>query len=352
MSICRIVKQFLLVISVLFLTSACLDVKVSSKVNSDGSVLRTVVVEGDSSAIFESYFPIPRDTTWDITLEIVLNDDGDATENLRLTASKFYDDIKQLNADFAISDPDQIGLNIEFYLTKKFRWFYTVYEYQESYRSNNPFDAIPLPSGVTREDVEGSFSGMYNDDGDSSDSLKTGNDLDFDLDEWFFENVFESYYNEFLASVKTYGGDKIQAETVSKNKDALKAIALSKQHDSDSLDELYRSILGESPVNWVLEQNPEPFALILEQIEFSTELISQTDYSLQVTMPGIIVDSNSSSVTGNTVKWEEFTPYLEFFDETLFVISRKLNWWIIGLSGAIVILLAAGFIMSAIRLRR
>lgn len=342
-----------LVIPLLLFCTSCLEVEVSTEVKPDGSIVRTIITEGDSLSIFESHFPIPKDTTWEITLEMSRDDSGNATDNLIYTARKQYESYRDVNQDFQITDPNQVGINIDLSVKKRFRWFFTVLEYREQYRVNNPIDAVPLSDYLKEGEID-LWLRVSRDEEELVDSSETAaaEVIDEKINQWVYQNRYEAFYGLIYDTAQRFGGDVISPMTVEAGRDSLQArFEDDWPYYVDELIELFGAILGEEQVNRLVELNPEPFDVFQEQVDFFDEMTEDT-YINEVTMPGIIVDSNARSVEGNTVTWEDITYLFIFYDVNMQVTSRHLNWWMIGISAVVVLVLAAGLVLSALRFRQ
>ena len=122
----------LLAISLTF--SSCLETHVTNKVNSDGSVLRTVVCTSDDIDDFDfSEYPVPVDETWqkEVTFKFdsIENDSGllvpDTDTIWVYTYEKMFDNSDVLNEAYT-SGKDRFNhtkRTVEF--KKQFRWFYS-----------------------------------------------------------------------------------------------------------------------------------------------------------------------------------------------------------------------------------
>ena len=98
----KIANLFIAIITFVMLTAFdCKnDYKTMTKINSDGSCMRTVVVNPVSDT--SSSFPIPTDKSWETRLE------GD-TEKVYV-ASKKFDDVNQMNNEYKRGE--KVGVDI------------------------------------------------------------------------------------------------------------------------------------------------------------------------------------------------------------------------------------------------
>ena len=70
------------------------------------------------------------------------------------------------------------------------------------------------------------------------------------------------------------------------------------------------------------------------------------DYTNEVIMPGLILDTNAKDVEGNSVQWKfDYNRFL-WEDYTMWVESRVVNRWAMILTGILCMILVAGLIWT------
>ena len=68
-------------------------------------------------------------------------------------------------------------------------------------------------------------------------------------------------------------------------------------------------------------------------------------------MPGLITETNTRSIEGNTLTWKEFVGACYVIDYTMWARSRVINWWAVILTGGVVILLTGILLVGIVRRR-
>jgi hypothetical protein len=123
-----------LVLSFLSL-SGCLEYNIITQVMTDGRILRTVIVKGDSANIFKGSFPVPYDTTWTISTRLEPRNEKDIKEGKVYVyiARKEFKDFGELNREFFNDSALSAHIAIKVSFEKEFRWFYNWYCYTETY---------------------------------------------------------------------------------------------------------------------------------------------------------------------------------------------------------------------------
>ena len=136
--------------AIIILSASCLDYTVKTSVNKDGSIFRQYSVRGDSAEIFDGSLTIPSGDPWLIEHRYEPKDEDTSSEKSQYVyqASRTFINVKELN-DWLSSDTALEKVNVRVDLHKKFRWFYTYYEYSEVFPMSFPFNKIPVDSFLT-----------------------------------------------------------------------------------------------------------------------------------------------------------------------------------------------------------
>jgi hypothetical protein len=252
--------------------------------------------------------------------------------------------VSELNAELA-GTPDST-IKIEVKLHKRFRWFYTFLRYEETYKPYSPFSLIPLSDSLTEEEITAFHLGEEN------------SDLEDKVEAWMQANVIEEIYAAVIESLKETNHPSLSIDVMSTNKDLFYSTLIEDELDLDSLDELVKYILelcegyyGSKTV-WVLEEQFLPKAKVVwDKLNFLEDLWTD-HYENYVTMPGLILDTNSEEIDGNTVSWELVHQYFLVKDYTMWVESRVVNRWALVVTGIIVSVAFILLIVALLRSRR
>ncbi|MFC1583518.1 hypothetical protein ACFL4U_02425 [Candidatus Neomarinimicrobiota bacterium] len=328
--------------------TGCLDIEVSTDVAPDGSCERIVTVEGDSSNIFSSRFPIPMDSTWQIDL---VQEDEDSYV---YTARKRFANISELNREFVVEDSSEVAIGMQVSLEKRFHWFFSSLEYRERYAVNNPIDEVPLSDYLSEDEIvlliRSRTNGNEGEDGADTALL---DDLEERFNGWYARNVFEAFYRPFSAGVDELGHNVLTPQYLAAMKERLfQDILTSSSNDGiEFWVEHFEAVLGTPAVRQVVAGNPHPFRTLEAQMEIDEELFL-SDYSNSVSLPGLIVKTNANTLKGNQATWDDIAPYLLYSEYEMVVKSRMLNWAVTIISAIILVLLAGGLVARVVTLRR
>jgi hypothetical protein len=313
-----VLRTFALFIVLAIIVPGCKkELKTRTKINSDGSCERIVFVKEatKSTDLNDVSFPFPTDTSWKIRFEKL---EGD-TQNSYI-AQKTFDNVNQLNTEYG----KQGKIPIEIKFEKKFRWFFTYFTYQETYKWFSPFQRIPLTSFLSQEEYANYKKG------DTSRVLKRK------LDEFIFENMYEEFYAQLIDSVQSFHNPSLPVSIFATKKQALRKIMEDSFRGKD-LTKPLETILGIKRGNALIRC----FNGIAESLTKKLRIGDSGDYINEVSMPGIILSTNARAVEGNTVTWKFDDEVITLEDYTMVVESRIANPWATYATGAMLIVIVA-----------
>jgi hypothetical protein len=92
------------------------------------------------------------------------------------------------------------------------------------------------------------------------------------------------------------------------------------------------------------------FEEIERKIEFE-QSIGSHNYVTSVIMPGLITGSNARKLEANKATWQEFLGLASYFEYTMWVESRQVNWWAVGIAIVVVVFLVSLLLVSVLRRR-
>jgi len=311
----------------------CREITTTTKIYSDGSCERTVKVKSKHKSHSNSYFPIPTDSTWTITNTKTRQD----TTFYEFTATREFRDVKDLQRVYT-SYADS-GLAIEdLEMKKRFGLFYLYFRYQEVYSRYSPYDKVPISDYLTEDEIQ-----IYLSEQDSS-------DIEDKVDEWRARAMFEELFQAMVSKAETLAIPELTPAMFRTNKDTLFR-AIIKNADSTN------GVLREASV--ILKTDAvsaltDTIDYVIKRIDHDLEnmmQVSSNEYVNQVIMPGLLLDTNADAVEGNMARWKFSGEAFEFRDKRMWGESRVINWWGIGISGGLLLLLL-GFLVIIARARR
>ena len=330
--------------------SGCLDITSTSQVNSNGSIVRTITFTGDSAEVYAGTFPVELDSSWSKSIARSPGKD----KNFTLTASRTFQNVEEMNG--VLKGTFGKTLQYRFELDKSFRWFFTVYRYRETNIPFDQFTAIPVTEFVSSAELDWLTKMML--PGDTTKELTTrGDSLAFEsimprIQEAEWRNRFEAVFNAFLDGVRTLNNPSLTPTMVAPLKDSLykrSAKAIDKSN-IDTLLIVFGGVLKNPLVEKAWQANASGFDEIKRRLEFEHSTNSHK-YVTRVVMPGIITGSNARKIEGNTATWQDFKDYARHVEYTMWVESRQVNWWGVGIAVVVVASLLTLLVVSMLRRR-
>ncbi|MBA4407099.1 hypothetical protein C0389_07490 [bacterium] len=301
------------------------EYKTTTKINSDGSCERIIIAKVDSSRIFNGGFFIPHDKSWDLQHKTL----GKDTQKVFIV-HKNFDDVNKINDEY--KGKNKVGIEIQF--EKKFRWFFSYLTYKETYKSFNRFNRIPVRSYLTKEEYK-----LF-EAGDTSKTLKKK------IDHYVEENILEEFYLQLIESVRKEK-DSVWLDLLSARKEVLLDSLKGGSGKTESIMRTLQNVLGVERVA-MHKQNIE---LIMQNINSKLESMSgiDGDYTNEVIMPGIILNTNAATLEGNKATWKFNQDKFCILDYVMVVESRVSNIWTIYVTGGIIVIIIGLLILPRFR---
>lgn len=323
----RLLAGFILLTSL----SGCLDIYFTTEIKPNGEIVKTIVLEGDSTEILETYLPVLSNDTWN--KEWLEGENDKSKLVLKKTFSKDKDALADLNP--ADSAPT---LRIVPNLKKQFRWFFTYYKYRETILATNPFQKLDWRDYLNPEELE-----LAKMDEDEREKTPGYNEEEFDsiennLEEYLLNSAFKELFDLFILALNQTDNITLTADQVAAQKNEIfKAAVDSDLNDTvEDLIKIFSDVLDSEDPVVIYQQNKE----LLNWFDLKIEYLSNAfDDNLKFTirMPGLLIDSNSDEIQGNHVSWS-----VDSFDDAFFndyhmtAESRMVNNWTFIVTGILV----------------
>lgn len=321
--------------------SGCLEIDTTTRVHPDGSLTRTVVVSGDSADFTKIRMgTFGLDSGW-----TVVSDSAGANDR-KLTLRREFPDAESASRALAGIPLERQG--IELRLEKKFRWFTTLYRYEESWQKGYLFAKVPMSAYLSPEEIQMLRAG----DLKGADSLLTEGqkrhraDLEKRVEEWLNRNSFEEVLAAFLDGVRRVNDAGLAPDSVQAAKERLYEAV--REHFTPPLTrtapivEAFAEVLKNPVVPRALEAARVELERHDRAIDFM-ESVQVPGQTVGVVMPGIITSTNGTSVEGSTVHWKDFKDNAYYEGFTMWAESSMVNWWAVVVSA--IVLLGIGTLL-------
>jgi hypothetical protein len=335
-------------VPVMLLISGCLDVNVRTTVSPDGSSGRTITMRSNSKTVPPGMFPVATDSSW----KVEWKETDDKENRYEYVASKEFAKPDDLRREYArLSDTGAVGIDVM--LEKRFQWFYTYLDYREAYIRREPGLLVPLTQFMTEEEIN---RYVY---GDKSDSLKKK------IDEWTGRNMFEQIYRPMVDEAARLNNPALPSSLLEERKEAIYAALMkadtagkvsgspdSTRKGVDTPDDVLRIMREELKLPAVELLRPV-IVRAWEKLESDTggEKKTPDSWTCTVQMPGILLETNSTIVEGNSVTWKFDADQIRAGHYVMRASSRVANVWAFVVSGFVVIIAIGAVLLGRVRRR-
>ena len=341
----QILKVLVLTILTLSL-SGCLDIFFKTEVHPNGQIDKTIVLEGDSTSIIQTYIPAVGDDNWESTWENIDEDKH------RLTLQKSFSDFRDFNS---MMNPDDSlpKIRIKADLKKKFRWFFSYIDYSEFLLPNNPFTRLDWTDFLTFDEAELIAMDEDEREADPRFAVKFWEETESRFERYLYRSGYEEFYFYFMEAVKKTSDPRLTPEDLILNKEPIYDSIFSKGNIeiAGDLIEYFYTALDSAAVNKVIDENPEFVEYFSMKIDFFNECLDD-NYYFSIKMPGLLIDTNSEQIEGATLSWE--VDFFDFYFKGLEMKaeSRVINTWAFVVAGIVVLALFIGLLWGVFRRRR
>lgn len=336
-----------MIIAALPFLAGCPERKsVTTKVNKDGSCVRTIgefdlkKFQGIDSLVDD--IPIPIDRSWE------LENINDSTAVL----TKEFESVSDLNALYSSDESELKGYKRKVELKKKFRWFHTVLQYSETYEGL--LTEIPLTNYMSEMEAESFKMGdsknhplFANLEPKSRKSLVDNIEERFEY--WLHDNIYSMAFDDIIEIADSMQLMEKLHINVGEVKDTVKhqieeadkhMITFSSEDEIDMVElaELMGKEIGLDSIALMELSKIVSEAKLDEKYENEIFFGIMKDYDNKVIMPGLLIDTNAEFVNCDTLIWDvELIKYLDS-DFVMFAESKVTNFWAYILSGFIILI--------------
>jgi hypothetical protein len=328
------------------LLQGCLDITTTTKLHPDGSLTRTVLLEGDHHDIELGSRLLAIDSTWARVIDTAGNRD------LRITATREFTSSEEATGALAGVPLKKIGITVN--VEKRFRWFMTNYRYQETWKKLTPFDRVPMSSYLSKREIEMFLAAKGGDDSTDTPGDKLAKKAAEErVTEWMKRNAFEDYFSRILDGAKAVNDPSLPVDSIRAAKDRIYArlsgMDSDKWKNDDSVRQVFSAELKSPIIGRVFQVSAPSLQQFKDAMQF-LEDAGRPKYTMSVIVPGLITNTNAETVEGNKVSWANFKDTAVWVaDYTMWVESSVANWWAIVGTGAVVIGIGVVMVIGLVR---
>jgi len=323
-------------LSLFLFLPGCLDIYLTTQLFPNGEIEKTILIKGDSTDLESAPFYFMQDTGW-TRKDIRVDDDKPA-----LSLTRKFSSFKELNKSMNPEDTTIQVIRVKSDLKKKFRWFFTYFDYSETILKADPYKTLDWRNYLTEKELrqlkltedQRKEEPQFNED-----EYKL---IEKKYEEFVMRSAFEDYIRILFSVLKKESSyAAVQSELLNRKEELYHFMVDSSnaEHGRD-LTEAVDKFLNRTDLIGLILKYPVPFKIFDDKMEL-WDKIGANSYKFIIRMPGILLNTNSTQVEGLETRWEFTGNDLYFDDVQLTCESRMINKWAFVVAG-IVLLLAIG----------
>jgi len=341
-------KKLFIISGLAILIMGCENpMRMETVVHEDGTLDRTIVLEeADSAKITNNIFGISAATGWKVTTQKSPHlSDSATSEKMQISFEKSFLSSAEMNKEL---DPESDTLfKVQSSFEKKFRWFYTYIRYSETYKPIDRFKLIKADDYFTKEDK------MFI-DRLPGEGMAVSKADSFYLEQ-LNEKIFKYYANwgmfeeqmQILREVLQRNANYKNWLDSLKLEETMRMIYESVGDDELRGDKEFAQKMADSLKINLPQSAANDFRVLSKDLNSRIDFMSfvqNGSITNIIEIPWSIVSTNADSVAGNKLYWRPLPTKFVIQEYEMYAESRKLNWWAVGVSLALVGLAAFSFL--------
>lgn len=358
MKICRMIA---LMAATALLSVSCMDgdVRMFTVVNSDGSCVREVSCDADSSVLVgnvagvEEYTPLRLDSCWRLSWGVKDGDERNRfpmsveeysacvkrmraggyerlmDDTLRLYATRSFSSVAEMSDALPMS-VDRHKVNANYSLEKKFRWFYTDYTYTERYECLGVLFPLPVTNFLSKEVALYWFTGKPElmqgmTPAEAKDRL---DNIEEAIGKWLAASLFCCTYDmitDHYADVEDAPVSKVRFVVL---KDSAMRYALDNGYEVgvDRGAEVFKGFFKSDAYSKFFESGTKYHADLDRRVKLYLDILAM-DINSTLAMPGKIIATENCISTDGVVNYKLTGCRLIPEDYVVAATSRVVNVW-------------------------
>ncbi|MFC2145837.1 RNA polymerase sigma factor [Acidobacteriota bacterium] len=249
-----------------------------------------------------------------------------------------------------------LKVQIDITLEKRFAWFFTYFSYREIYRDFFPFKGISLEENFSPEELK--IVELYLSDEDKAEEIYPEDFLDKiwkKFDTWAARAIFEEFYLILLEGAKKLNSPDLKPELVISQKEVIFAACRGLNwFEKKWLTKVLKKcaeVLQTPDIRKIPGQDKKAFSQFEGKLQ-ALDNLTGDEFTNEVMMPGLITDTNAGTVKGSKVTWKFNMGNFFLTDYEMWVISRRVNWWVVGIAAFVLVLVIAALIAGTVIRRK
>jgi len=299
------------------------ELRLYTKINEDGSVLKRVTAVGDSSKVYKNPFSFDHSDGWDVKYTKEINDSD--TIYFAIAEKQFPSVDASSNVFYSQINSSQRE-NIKIDYKEKFRWFFTFHEYSEIFLQRFPYRYFDVSEFLNEDErtylLEEDTTVINHLKGKEKDNWVESTELR--LWEYISKSICREYIR-LIDSAAVINGFDVVDEEQTKFFDEIFYHVLEDGPELNELIVITDSLLN---IDWIdVLYKDGYFDHFEEELNNKIFLLNSRNYKVEFELPGLIYDTNADDFDDQNVKWKMKASEFQYCDKTLFANYRTTNWW-------------------------
>ncbi len=339
-------KTSLILGILILILPGCLDIWITTNINRDGSISQIIVFQGDSTEITEVPFALMKEGDWKREWTKPEKD------KYKLVVTKEFKSVKELNQTMNPADTNLQVVRINSTLSRKFRWFFTRYVYEQTALTANPFKELDYHNYLNEEEIRllsKKEDDRKEDPGFDSIAFK---DTEKRFDDFIYGGMFENFYRTLTSILSEDKSLTLTKQNLDTQKDLIYRYLIdsTKGETPGEILEGFGQVVNHSDIQTIRTKYLSRFDSFQQKLKFH-EAASDDNYNFAVRMPGLLLQTNSPKIEAAETGWE--LSYYDFFfkDYRMTAESRVVNTWAFIVAGLILLVALVSLIVTLIRKR-
>jgi hypothetical protein len=347
------------VAGLVFMSGCGEEITTTTRLLPGGGIEREISLENAKSGGPSDWGPIPRDDTWAASTAPAPKRDADKGEPLYIhMLTRRFPSARDMRAALAGYPADGSMLVPEITWTKKWRGFYKVYAFRESYPVLAIFRHSPAGEFFSPEEL----TLLRNAIKDEKSAGRGRSEKEMDalrqkFTRWTGWCVAEDLLRALIREADDRG-DAQGSRWLRDNRDSVREAMIKAQDVPEHNPELgpgpfvakLDEILRTDYFGGLLEKKSPGLASWEKRRRFVDAHILDS-FPFRLVMPGLMTSTNSRDIKGNVASWKLDAIDLAFADFEMTAESRAVNWTAVGLAGLGLLALLALAVRGAWSLR-
>ncbi len=352
-------KTSLILVILFLLMPGCLNIWFTTDIHRDGSIGKTLVIEGDSAEIAGVHLAMMKETDWkkEWTKTEKAKDQLSGSKEVekdkfKLTLSKEFKSVQAMNSSMNPADTNLQVIRVNSTLHRKFRWFFTNYSYEETILMANPFNSLNYRDFLNEEELRLiclTEEDRKKDPKYDSTSYKA---TEKKFDDYLFHSMYEDFYQRLIPILKEDKSITITIQELQQKKESIYHYLMDsiKGDKPEEILDGFEKVLKNPGIEVVKSKYLSRFDGFSKKEAFYLES-SDDSYKFSIRMPGLLLTTNSDKIEGSATNWEVTFNDFFFKDYTMKAESRMVNTWAFIVAG-LILLGALGGLVTGIRKKR